>query len=154
FSSAVYSDLGAYPWAAAAGDFNGDGWLDAATANSTSDVSVLLNVHSWPSPPPPAVFIGDAAVTEGNTGTVNATFPLTFSSPYNQPSTVHYEPGAGSARAGRVYPSGAGDVVTPAGQPSGTFTVAVSGDRVAEPTEYFAVTLTAATNATIADGQG
>ena len=42
----------------------------------------------------------------------------------------------------------------PAGQTSATFTVAVTGDRLAEPTETFAVNLSAPTNATIADGQG
>ena len=42
----------------------------------------------------------------------------------------------------------------PAGQTSATITVAVRGDRLAEPTETFAVNLSAATNATIGDGQG
>ena len=42
----------------------------------------------------------------------------------------------------------------PAGQTSATITVAVTGDRLAEPNETFAVNLSAPTNATIADGQG
>jgi hypothetical protein len=45
-------------------------------------------------------------------------------------------------------------VLIPAGQTSRTFTVAVSGDRNAEPTESFAVNLSAPVNATITDGQG
>jgi large repetitive protein len=45
-------------------------------------------------------------------------------------------------------------VTIPAGQTSRTFTVAVLGDRLAEPNETFAVNLTAATGATIGDGQG
>ncbi|QDU21343.1 Calx-beta domain protein [Urbifossiella limnaea] len=42
----------------------------------------------------------------------------------------------------------------PAGWTSQTFTVAVRGDRLAEPNETFAVNLTGATNATIGDGRG
>src|SRR5262249_7399622 len=61
-----------------AGDFDGDGWLDAATANAAdSSASVLLNDHSWPFVPP-TVSVTDATVTEGNTGTVDATFTLTL----------------------------------------------------------------------------
>jgi len=45
-------------------------------------------------------------------------------------------------------------VTIPAGQTSRTFAIAVLGDRVAEPTETFAVNLSAPVNATITDGQG
>jgi hypothetical protein len=45
-------------------------------------------------------------------------------------------------------------VTIPAGQTSATFTVAVRGDRLGEADETFAVNLTAATGATIGDGQG
>src|SRR5262249_36895716 len=37
---------------------------------------------------------------------------------------------------------------------SRTFTIGILGDRLAEPNETFAVNLSAATNATIGDGQG
>ena len=56
--------------------------------------------------------------------------------------------------AGSDYVAASGDVIIPAGQTSATFTVAVMGDRLPEPTETFAVNLSAATNATIGDGQG
>jgi hypothetical protein len=45
-------------------------------------------------------------------------------------------------------------VTIPAGQTSRTFTVPVNGDRLPESNETFAVNLSAATNATIIDGQG
>ena len=64
---------GAY--AVAAGDFNGDGWLDVATANASGNsVSVLINDQSWAARRRRLVSVSDATVTEGNTGTVNATF--------------------------------------------------------------------------------
>ena len=139
-----------------AGDFNGDGWLDAATANAIgNNASVLLNDHSWPTPPPPAVSVSDAAaVTEGNTGSVNATFTLTLSYASNEDVVVHYETAGVTATPGSDFAAASADVVVPAGQTSATFTVAVTGDRVAESTETFAVNLTSAANATVADGQG
>jgi Calx-beta domain/FG-GAP-like repeat/FG-GAP repeat len=138
-----------------AGDFNGDGWLDVATANvGGNSASVLINDQSW-GPVPPLVSVSDAtAVTEGNTGAVNATFTLTLLHASTADVTVHYQTADINAAAGSDYAASSGDVVIPAGQTSGTFTVAVSGDRLAEPTETFAVNLTAATNATIDDGRG
>jgi hypothetical protein len=67
---------------------------------------------------------------------------------------VHYDTADISAAAGSDYTAASGDVIIPAGQTSRTFTVAVIGDRLAEPTETFAVNLSAPTNATIGDGQG
>jgi hypothetical protein len=137
-----------------AGDFNGDSWIDAATANIKNDtVSVLANDHSWPFVPPTAS-VGDATVTEGNTGTVNATFTLNLSYPSVADVTVHYVTADITAVAGSDYVAASGDVTIPAGQTSATFAVAVKGDRVAESSETFAVNLSAPANATIADGQG
>ena len=42
--------------------------------------------------PPPAVSIGDATVTEGNTGTVTATFTVTLDAPSGRTVTVDYAP--------------------------------------------------------------
>src|SRR5262245_49115264 len=52
------------------------------------------------------------------------------------------------------YTATSGVVIIPAGQTSATVTVAVRGDRLPEPTETFAVNLTAATGANIGDSQG
>jgi len=67
--------------------------------------------------------------------------------------TVHYATANGSATAGD-YSAASGDVIIPAGQFSRTLIVAVTGDRLAEATETFAVNLTAPINAGINDGQG
>jgi hypothetical protein len=154
FSSTERFAAGPSAYAVAAGDFNGDGWLDAATADVNADsASVLINDQSWPFVPP-SVSVGDATVTEGNTGTVNATFTLTLAYASPVDVTVHYVTADISAAAGSDYEASSGDVVIPAGQTTGKFTVAVKGDRLAEPTETFAVNLSAPTNATIDDGQG
>jgi hypothetical protein len=148
------SAAGSYPWGVAAGDFDGDGWADAATANYYgAGASVLLNDHSWTPADAPTVGVGDATVTEGNTGSAAATFTLTLSAAYGQPVTVHYATAAGTATAGD-YMTASGDVTIPAGQTSQTFTVAVLGDRLPEETENFYVNLTGAANAFVGDGQG
>ncbi len=155
FWNAENFPAGAGAYAVAAGDFNGDGWLDAATADlSGNTASVLINDQSWPTPPPPSVSVGDSTITEGNTGSVNATFTLTLSHASGLDVTVHYDTADGSASAGGDYTEKSGTVTIPAGQTSGTFMVAVLGDRLGEPTETFAVNLGAPTNATIGDGQG
>ena len=155
FSSAenFANDPGTY--ALAAGDFSGDGWLDIATTDGPGNsVSVLINDQSWPFVPPPVSVSDAAVVTEGNSGTVNATFTLTLAYASIDDVTVHYATADLSAAAGSDYVAASGDVIIPAGHTSATFTVAVKGDRVAEPNETFAVNLTATTNATIADGEG
>ena len=98
----------------------------------------------------PRMSINDVTVTEGNTGTVNATFTVSLSVAYDVAVTVHYQTANGSATAGSDYAAASGDVTITAGQTTKTFTVAVIGDRAAEPTENFVVNLSAATNGLIA----
>jgi hypothetical protein len=148
--------VGSSPTAVAGGDFDGDGRPDVAVANAGSNtVSVLLNNGTWPPPPPPppSLKIGDATVPEGNTGTALAIFTVTLSAPSAQPVTVPYATANGTATAGSDYQARSGTLTIPAGQTSGTITVPVIGDRLGEPDETFVVTLSGATNATIADGQ-
>src|SRR3954452_22666225 len=73
----------------AVADFNDDGRPDAAVTDY-SKVSVLLNDGSWSPADPPSVSIRDATVTEGNTGTLSATFTVTLSKASNANVTVHY----------------------------------------------------------------
>jgi hypothetical protein len=153
FSPAIPVSLGSAS-SATAGDFNGDGWLDLATTPFIgSTVSVRLNDHNW-TPPPPSLTIGDVTITEGNTGTRAATFTVTLSAPSNQPVTVAYATANGTATAGGDYSATSGMLTIPAGQTTGTITVVVNGDRLAEPNETFFVNLSNSTNATIADSQG
>jgi len=155
FSGAELYDPAPDPGAAAvaARDFNGDGWLDVATANGNT-VSVLLNDRTW-GVAPPTVSIGNAAaITEGDTGTLNATFTVTLSKPSAAAVTVNYTTMDIDARAGSDYVAGTGTLTIPAGQTSGTITVAVVGDRIAESRETFSVQLTSATNATISNAWG
>lgn len=102
----------------------------------------------------PRISISDSPVTEGNTGAVSATFTVTLSVLYDEAVVIPYTTANGTAIAGSDYTAASGTVTIPANTPSKTFTVSVTGDRVAEPTENFFVNLSAPSNAAIADGQG
>ncbi len=155
FGPAMPFPAGLNPSDVTAGDFDRDGWIDVAVSNAGSnDVSVLLNDGDWSLPPPPAIRIGDVAVTEGNTGTRTATFTVTLSAATSQTVTVGYSTANGAAMAGSDYQA-ASDVLTFApGDTSKTITVLVNGDRLAEPNETFVVNLNSPANSFIADGQG
>jgi hypothetical protein len=144
------------PIAVAAGDFNGDGWLDVATANADGSVSVMHNNQSWPQVPPtfPNISVNDVTITEGDSGTSTATFTLTLSSAVGVDSSVDYRTVDSSALAGDDFIAKSGTVTIPAGQTSRTFTVSILGDRDGEWAESFTVSLSASTHASIQDGNG
>lgn len=103
---------------------------------------------------PATISINDVTVTEGNTGTVNATFTVSLSTAGAQPVTVNYETANGTATAGSDYVGSFGTVTLAAGSTSQNFSVTVKGDVLDEPNETFFVNLSNSVNATIADNQG
>ena len=117
-----------------------------------SDVSWTFSVSTNP-----AITINDVSVTEGNAGTVLATFTVSLS----------YAAGAGgvtfdiatvngtATTAGNDYvaKSLTGQTIA-AGSTSYTFTVVVNGDTTTEPDETFSVNLSNVVGADVADGQG
>jgi hypothetical protein len=106
-------------------------------------------------PTPPTISIDDVTVTEGNSGTVNATFTITQSAVSTLDTTVSVSTADGTATtADNDYVAFNQTVTIPAGQTSATVTILVNGDNVYEPTETFTVNLSNAANAAIVDGQG
>jgi CSLREA domain-containing protein len=106
---------------------------------------------------PPTLSISDTpAVTEGNTGSVNATFTVTLGAATTFTVTVVVRTADGTAIAGSDYTATGPTTLTfsPGGALTQTFAVPVLGDTVDEPNETFLVNLTDAANATIADSQG
>jgi Calx-beta domain/CARDB len=100
------------------------------------------------------VSVGDATVTEGDSGTVNATFTVSLSRPSATPVTVDFATADGTATAPGDYASTSGTLTFAPGETSKAVTTTVNGDTVCEVDESFFLNLSNATGATIVDGQG
>ena len=104
----------------------------------------------------PTLSIASASVTEGDSGTTNLTFTVTLSAASGQQVTVAYaDATTGTATSGTDYTAITGGTLTfAAGTTSQTFDVAVTGDVLAESNETVVITLSSATNATLATASG
>ena len=70
----------------AVGDFNGDGRLDAGDGQRRLRQRLgAAQRRDLAAADAPSITIGDVTVTEGNTGTVNATFTVSLSAASGQP---------------------------------------------------------------------
>lgn len=105
-------------------------------------------------PPPLLVSVGDASVAEGTGGTREMAFTVSLSSAASRAVTVAYATSDVTASAGSDYSATQGTVTFPPGASTATVRVTVKGDLVAEGDEAFVVNLSAASLATILDGQG
>src|SRR5439155_13121556 len=102
----------------------------------------------------PHISIGDATVTEGNTGAKAASFTVMLDAASTEAITVAYATADATATAGSDYQAASGTLTFAPGETSKTSSVLINGDRRPEPNETFVVNLSSPTNATIADGQG
>ena len=104
----------------------------------------------------PTLSIDSPSVMEGNSGSKNLTFTVTLSAASGRQVTVNYaDAGTGTATSGTDYTAITGGTLTfAAGTTSRTFNVSVTGDTTAESNETVVVTLSGATNATIATTTG
>ncbi|RZI89846.1 MAG: hypothetical protein EOO67_11670, partial [Microbacterium sp.] len=121
--------------------------VDAASGQTVTGKNFDLE------PTLPNLVIGNTAVSEGNNG-ATITFGITLSRPVARAVTVQYATVNGTATAGSDYRAKSGTVTIPAGSTTGTVQVSVISDKVRESNETLRVTLSGATNATIADGSG
>ncbi len=119
-----------------------------ATLSDSQGTGTILNNDG------PVLSIGNATVTEGNTGTTNAVFTVSLSTASSQTVTVRYATANGTATAGSDYTAVSGTLTFAPGQLTRTIAVPVLGDTVVEPNETFVVNLTSPTNATLSDSQG
>ena len=100
---------------------------------------------------PPTLSINDVTVNEA-AGT--ASFTVTLSTASGLPVTVNYGMTSQTALSGVDFISGAGTLTFAPGITTQTITVPILNDNLYEVSEAFKVMLSAATNATIADGTG
>ena len=101
--------------------------------------------------PPPTLAIDNVTVTEGNSGTVNATFTVSLNTPSGRAVSVDYATADSSATAPADYTATGGTLDFAAGQTTKTVTVAVNGDLLDEINEPFVVNLSNPSNATFSD---
>ncbi len=89
-----------------------------------------------------------------NEATGLATFTVTLNTAAGVPVTVNYGSAGGTAASGADFSAITGSLTFAPGVTSQTISVPITDDAVFEGSESFTVTLSGATNATIADGTG
>ena len=104
---------------------------------------------------PPTIFMGDASIVEGNSGTKLMSFIVTLSKASGTAVQVSFTTADGSAKiSNNDYVAKSGTVFFAPGETSKTITVTIKGDTKKEPDERFFVNLSAASGGTIGDSQG
>jgi hypothetical protein len=141
------------------GDINGDG-VDDLALGSVRTVSrayvVFGGADIIPPPPAPSFSIDDVTVTEGDSGTMTATFTITRAGDTSQSVSVKYETADITAAAGADYTALEVNTLTFApGVTTQQIVVTILSDTLDEGDETFAVNLiVASVGTTIADGIG
>ncbi|BCM93925.1 hypothetical protein IAD21_05820 [Abditibacteriota bacterium] len=102
----------------------------------------------------PSISVGDASITEGNSGSQNLSFPLTLSNPFYLPVSVTVTTADGTATDAQDYTATSTTITIPAGQTTETVDVPVLGDTSNEINETFLLNLSNPTNANLGDVQG
>ncbi len=100
----------------------------------------------------PGVSVGNASVTEGNTGQRMLTFTVSLTGDTDVDATVDFATAALTAAQGTDFLGSAGTLTIPAGDTSATIAVVVNGDAVFESDETLSMTLTDPAGALIVDG--
>jgi len=101
-----------------------------------------------------ALDIGDATVTEGDSGTTAAQVTVKSPSAATLATTVHWATADGTAVAPYDYAPASGDLTFNPGDTQKTITVQVKGDTFREPDEGFYVNLSDPQNVGVNKGQG
>ncbi|MEZ4671124.1 MAG: Calx-beta domain-containing protein [Anaerolineae bacterium] len=125
---------------------------NAVNASSISDNQGLGTITDDDSPP--SMSMNDVTVTEGNAGTVTASFTASLSVASGQIITVDYGTADNSAAAGSDYVAASGTLTFTAGVTTQPVNVTVNGDTTFEVDETYFVNLTGPVNVTISDNQG
>jgi chitinase len=100
----------------------------------------------------PCVYIDDASIDEGNTGTKPLDFNVRLSGPSTLSVSVPFTFADVSATMGQDYTATNGTTTFVPGATTGTVTAQIIGDTTFENDETFTVTLGVAVNASIGDG--
>ena len=102
----------------------------------------------------PTLSINDVSVNEGNSGSTPVTFTVSLSAASGQTVLVDYASANGTAIAGSDYTGVSGTLTFAPGFTARSATLMVAGDTTFEPDETLSLTLSNASNATIARAVG
>ena len=125
----------------------------AATLAACGGSSSEAPVGQAPQPVNPTLSISDASATEGNSGTTTLSFTVQASVPAGATAanaSVDYATLAGTATAGSDFVAASGTLQFPAGTTQLTVDVEILADTDVETDETLSVTLSAPSNATLA----
>ena len=128
--------------------------LSSASGATLADAQGQATITNDDVATPPKLSVSDVTLTEGHSGTSNATFTVTLSAPSASTVTARFATGNGTATAGSDYVAKTGTLTFTAGQTSKTVNVTVNGDTRVERDESFLVNLSSASGATLLDGRG
>jgi uncharacterized repeat protein (TIGR01451 family) len=103
---------------------------------------------------PPSLAIDDVTITEGNSGTSPAVFPVRLSAAGGLRVQANYFTASGTASSPADFVGTNGVIVLLPGQTNSAIRVAVRGETLNELDESFVVNLATPTNCTLADSQG
>ena len=120
----------------------------AASGGDYGSVSRNLAVTVTESEGTSSLTVGDASVTEGDSGTASLTFTVTLSPAADNAVAVDWATSketSDTATPGTDYTAASGTLRLAAGDTSKTVTVSVTGDMVDEPNETLTLTLSNAT---------
>ena len=108
----------------------------AAIGGSSPSVNFTLSNTA-----PPVINVGNASLTEGDSGTANLTFNVTLTSPSASTVTVNYSTANGTAIAGTDYTAVSGVVTFTPGVTSQPINVPILGNTIFQANRQFTVTL-------------
>ena len=101
--------------------------------------------------PPPSLSTSDCSVTEGTT---SCTFTVSLSAVSGKTVSVNYVTAGGTAASGVDYQATSGTLTIQPGHASAAVSVPIFPDNLDENDESFSLSLSGASNASIADGTG
>jgi Calx-beta domain/von Willebrand factor type A domain len=129
------------------------------TAPASIDDTALITITEddmdtgpHPSPPPPALRVGDVSVPEGDDGNTPATVTVVLDKVLDVPVSVYWATANGTATAPGDYTAASGTVTFTPGETARQITVPITGDPSEESTETFAIQLSGPVNAEVVDG--
>lgn len=134
----------------------GKAWVGftSATGGGWENHDILSWSYSTSSDVATTLSVGDATAAEGNDGAAAVVFTVTRAGDTAGTGSVNWATENRTATAGSDYTAAYGQVTFGPGEAQRTVTVYTTGDATIEPHETFAVRLTGATGATIADAVG